>query len=372
MGARNLGRVAILANAAGIVAAGYLVAVLGGRLVPFCAEGSGCAAIAADPRSSLLGVPLAYFALAAFGALYVASTLAFCGPDRVSEGALRAGVLLAACFVCGAAYFLYVMLAQIGALCAWCVAADVLLVANLVCFVVAVRRGVGGGVRPSAPAAAAWVGLPLLASVGALLLVRPEARRAAESLPKLETALIASLSRSDLAPNDSQSIGTSRGGRVLVVFSDAVCAACSYAIPRLHRLIEENPGTRLVYRHYPIPDHPAAFRAAVVAEIVAEQGKFWEYTERAYKGRFSAPSQFESLATEMGEEPKRLERRLSDPADPAARRVQRDLELSQRLGFYGAPMLIWMEAGKPHRAVDVQDAAALIAAATSGRGSRND
>jgi protein-disulfide isomerase len=39
---------------------------------------------------------------------------------------------------------------------------------------------------------------------------------------------------------------------------------------------------RLIYRHYPLQNHPAARPAAEASACAAEQGKFWEYHDRLF------------------------------------------------------------------------------------------
>lgn len=64
----------------------------------------------------------------------------------------------------------------------------------------------------------------------------------------------------------------------IIEFSDFQCPFCKQAIPTLQR-IQATFGdqVRQVYRHSPLPNHPAAFAAAAAAECAHEQGRFWPY-----------------------------------------------------------------------------------------------
>jgi protein-disulfide isomerase len=39
---------------------------------------------------------------------------------------------------------------------------------------------------------------------------------------------------------------------------------------------------RWVYRHFPLPSHPFAAKAAEAAECAGDQGKFWEYSDMLF------------------------------------------------------------------------------------------
>lgn len=63
----------------------------------------------------------------------------------------------------------------------------------------------------------------------------------------------------------------------VVEFGDFQCPACAAAQPTVNRLKEEyNRMVNFVYRHYPLPQHKNAYKAALAAEAAGEQGKFWE------------------------------------------------------------------------------------------------
>ena len=71
----------------------------------------------------------------------------------------------------------------------------------------------------------------------------------------------------------------------LVEYSDAECPFCKRFHTTMQQIINEYPGkVRWVYRHFPLTQiHPKAPKEAEATECAAEQGKFWEYTDRLFE-----------------------------------------------------------------------------------------
>jgi protein-disulfide isomerase len=69
----------------------------------------------------------------------------------------------------------------------------------------------------------------------------------------------------------------------LVEFSDFECPYCRRAAPSVKQIVEAyGDRVRLVYRHYPLPQHPNARPAAEASLCANEQGKFWAYHDRLF------------------------------------------------------------------------------------------
>lgn len=66
----------------------------------------------------------------------------------------------------------------------------------------------------------------------------------------------------------------------VVEFSDLQCPACRAAHPLVEQLKTQYPDVRFVYRHFPLDSlHPNARLAAQTAEVVADNGKFFEFVD---------------------------------------------------------------------------------------------
>jgi protein-disulfide isomerase len=84
--------------------------------------------------------------------------------------------------------------------------------------------------------------------------------------------------------------GPSNAPIEMIEFSDFQCPYCVRAYPTLMQVLNTyGDRIRLVYRHYPLPNHPNARPAAEAAQCVNEQGKFWQYHDKLFtsNGRLS-------------------------------------------------------------------------------------
>lgn len=63
----------------------------------------------------------------------------------------------------------------------------------------------------------------------------------------------------------------------LVEYADFQCPACGYYAPLIKRVFENSSTTmKIVFRHFPLPQHMNAVPASLAAEAAGMQGKFWE------------------------------------------------------------------------------------------------
>jgi protein-disulfide isomerase len=69
----------------------------------------------------------------------------------------------------------------------------------------------------------------------------------------------------------------------IVEFSDFQCPFCQRVGPALTQVMSTyGDRIRLVYRQYPLPNHPNAKQAAEAGMCANEQGKFWPYHDRLF------------------------------------------------------------------------------------------
>ena len=104
-------------------------------------------------------------------------------------------------------------------------------------------------------------------------------------------------------------------------------------------LLAAHPGeVRHVYRHFPLPMHEYAARAAQ-ASIEAElQGRFWPYHDLLFENQAAlSDAELVGHAERLGLDAVAFERALASGTHQA--RMHADMELGQSLGVTGTPTL---------------------------------
>lgn len=125
-------------------------------------------------------------------------------------------------------------------------------------------------------------------------------------------------------------------------FGDFQCPPCALFHPMLERLEQEFPkDVRVTFRHYPLPNHQHALRAASAAEAAGLQGKFWEMHKLIYehqqewKDEFDVRPIFEGYAKQIGLDLARYNRDLNSPT--VQQRILQDGKRANSMGVKGTP-----------------------------------
>ena len=123
----------------------------------------------------------------------------------------------------------------------------------------------------------------------------------------------------------------------IVEFSDFQCPYCAQARPVVDSLLAAHPeDVRHVYRHFPLPMHEYAARAAQASIEAQLQGAFWPYHDRLFE-RQAALSDADLVghAESLGLDADSFERALAESTHQV--RVHEDMELGRSLGVTGTP-----------------------------------
>jgi len=120
-----------------------------------------------------------------------------------------------------------------------------------------------------------WIGLIVLILVGGGIWAysaaqAPTANQTAD--PKLLTN----------SGSHSSETGTRVYPVTIVEFGDYECPACAYAEPIIEKILTDDPQVKLIFRNFPLQQHPYALLAAEAAEAAGAQGKFWEMHNTIY------------------------------------------------------------------------------------------
>ncbi len=109
-----------------------------------------------------------------------------------------------------------------------------------------------------------------------------------------------------LETTESPQLGQAEAAVTVVEFADFQCPYCASQYPSLKSFLGSQPEVRLVFRHYPLPQHQNAVPAALAAQAAKNQGKFWEMADLLFTRQndwaelASTTEIFENYAQELG------------------------------------------------------------------------
>lgn len=124
--------------------------------------------------------------------------------------------------------------------------------------------------------------------------------------------------------------------RMLVV-SDFDCPMCAQVAPIVEQARQHyGPGLQVLFKHFPLPQHPEARLAHLAAIAARRQAAFWKMHDRL----FAAPKprkreELLALAKELGLDAERFERDLTEPT--VAAELERDIDEGLAIGIRATP-----------------------------------
>jgi len=88
------------------------------------------------------------------------------------------------------------------------------------------------------------------------------------------------------AVGSENSLGPENAKVTIEEYSDFECPFCGRAEPTIKQVLEKYPNdVKLVYKHFPLPSHKSAWKAAEASECAVYQGKFWEYHDKLFENQ---------------------------------------------------------------------------------------
>ena len=105
----------------------------------------------------------------------------------------------------------------------------------------------------------------------------------------------------------------------------------------LEQVLEKYPrDVKLVFKNYPLRNHPFAQPAAMAALAADKQGKFWEFHDLLFKNYKRPDAQkVEQIARQLGLDMIRFEKDQKDPQIKAL--IRQDMLDASRAGVRGTP-----------------------------------
>jgi cyclophilin family peptidyl-prolyl cis-trans isomerase/protein-disulfide isomerase len=147
--------------------------------------------------------------------------------------------------------------------------------------------------------------------------------------------------------DDDWQLGPASAAVTFITYSDFECRYCATVAALLAQLRGEYPDdVRLVFRHYPLPQHANAHLAAAAAEAAGAQGQFWAMHDRLFaeqdnwveRPEADLRALLDRLAGELDLEAERFWADLEAPETAA--RVTLAYETARDTPLPGAPFLL--------------------------------
>ena len=139
--------------------------------------------------------------------------------------------------------------------------------------------------------------------------------------------------------SDSDHIRGDKNAPITIVeFSDFQCPFCQSFHPSVQKLVDNYPGkVRWIWKHFPLSFHAQAQTAAEASECAAEQGKFWEYSDKLFENQalFTQSGIFEKIAGELGLNAGQFSTCLS--SGKYSQKVEDDYSMGVAAGVSGTP-----------------------------------
>lgn len=124
---------------------------------------------------------------------------------------------------------------------------------------------------------------------------------------------------------------------ILVEFSDFECPFCKAILPTVNNLSQSYPNQlKIAYRHFPLPQHKFATKAAEGAQIAGSMGRFWEYVDILFENqeKLDEPSLI-AYAQKIGLDPVKFKTMLDNGS--VASQVISDVEYGKTIGIDSTP-----------------------------------
>jgi protein-disulfide isomerase len=168
--------------------------------------------------------------------------------------------------------------------------------------------------------------------------LRAAKEREQDRLAAMSRSIIGSFKKELVEDPDAPVVGNPAGDVTLVEFFDYRCPYCRQVEPFLQKLVQSDPGVRIVQKEFPILG-PASVYAARVALAAHRQGKHKQFHEALMARRSNLDeATILTVAQEVGLDIGRIKVDMNDPKVESE--IKRNQEIAKALRLSGTPAFI--------------------------------
>lgn len=330
-------RVNLILSFVGLFVAGMLsMSHILGIVLP-CGIGAGCDLVTNDSRSQIFHVPIAYIGLVGYLAMAIITSLRLSASQRGAKTLHSLGYAMSAIGLAASIGLTTFSVREIHAVCTWCIASAVTM--SLLFVVHALGANSADRVQPKGRYDRAILTTMIFIVVAGLAYSGLDLRLKEDAPTVADKTALEKVLDVDLIPPDAHVTGPKDAIGTVVMFGDLTCPACQQAYGRLQALLRGRSDFRLVFRHLPLEFHPMAHPAAVLSEMAAEKGKFWEFATAMYDQEPSTVDEIVALAGTLGVPPEEARKRMGQRSDITWKIVAKDQKQAEGLGLHTTPSL---------------------------------
>ncbi|MEP7077686.1 MAG: thioredoxin domain-containing protein [Chthoniobacterales bacterium] len=189
--------------------------------------------------------------------------------------------------------------------------------------------------------------------------------------PAVLTSAGENLKRGDEAIESARSQGPADAHVTLEEFGDFQCPPCAALSDPINEIAKNHAGKlRVIFRHFPLPNHVHAREAACAAEAAALQGRFWPMHDLLYREQANwskaedVRSLFNAYAGMLGLRLEQFSRDLE--SEKVKARVEADHQRGATIGVTTTPTVFVNGRAVPPSSVNPAHIRQVIEAAVNG------
>jgi len=306
-----------------------------------CGIGTGCDLVTQDPRSRLLGIPFAYYGLFGYAVITTIVLIRLFRPAFKSRALHNAGYTLSLVGLLVSIGLTLFSVRSLHALCTWCIGSAVTMSLIFVSHSLGSMRD-PAEIKPRPQLDGLWIVVLACALLAGLSMGVTDLKTAEAQTTHVDRTTLQELDDADLLPTGVHVTGPKTAKATVVMFGDLTCPVCREAYQTITELMQRRHDFRLAFRQLPLSFHPLARPAAFISEMVAEQGRFWDFVSACYNTYPNSVDDLIAIGVRLGLDAATIRERLNDPNDPAAEVLARDAAIERKLGLHSTPSVFIM------------------------------